>query len=74
LLEKGADPSKGIFGAAEGGHLEILMLLLSQPGIKVNAIDHRGKTPLDYAIEHKHTDCAELIRAAGGKRSSELAD
>jgi len=50
------------------------MLLLSQPGIKVNDRSDDGKTPLDYAIEHKHTVCAKLIRAAGGKRSSELAD
>ena len=74
LLEKGADPNEGLEVAAVKGNVEIVKLLLSQPGIKVNAIDHRGKTPLDYAIEHKHTDCAELIRAAGGKRSSELAD
>lgn len=73
LLEKGADPNKGMGTAIKNGHVEILKLLLANPNIDVN---HRysssAPTPLDIAEKNGQQECAELIRAAGGKKSSEL--
>ena len=44
-----------------------LVHLLPMPGINVNAKDKNGKTPLQLAEEQGHTECAELLRAAGGR-------
>ena len=56
-LDKGADPDWGLKGAARGGHMDIVQLLLS-----------KGATNLDSALKaaerRGHTECAELIRAA----------
>ena len=72
-LENGADPSRGLIYAAMGGHPEIVKLLLAHPGIDVNKKDPNGITPLDLAERKgKNSECAELIRAAGGKHGSEL--
>lgn len=69
LLDKGANPTWGLFVAAEHGEIEILKLLPAQPGIDVNEEDYLGKTPLDDAMENGHTECAVLLRTAGGRLS-----
>ncbi len=56
-LDKGADSDNGLDGAAWGGHMDIVHLMLS-----------KGATNLDSALEtaffYDNTECAELIRAA----------
>jgi ankyrin repeat protein len=38
----------------------------------VNAKDDDGKPPLDWAIEFKETEIADLLRKHGGKTAEEL--
>jgi ankyrin repeat protein len=47
--------------------MDMVELLLAQPGIDVNREDEEGYTPLDYAEENGHTECAYLLRAAGAE-------
>jgi ankyrin repeat protein len=72
LLAKGAEPVYGLIGAARGGHTDMVKLMLSYPGINVNFKNKGGYTALDAAENFSHKACAELIRAAGGKRFYEL--
>ena len=67
LLEKGADPNTGLCCAVRGGQMDMVELLLAQPGIDVNREDEDGYTPLYYAEENGHTECADLLRAAGAE-------
>jgi cytohesin len=82
LLAEGADVNaKGKDGwtplhkAAYYGHKEIVGLLLTK-GADVNAKGegglNQGKTPLDWAIDFKHTEIAALLRKHGGNTGEEL--
>ena len=51
-----------LHGAADGGHLEIVNLLIEH-GAFVNPLDHEQKTPLDHAIAGGHA--AIITRLAG---------
>ena len=57
--------------AAWQGHTEIIQLLIAN-GADVNAKGDGDVTPLDWAIQHKQTETADLIRKHGGKTGSEL--
>ena len=72
LLQRGTDPNDGLKSAADMGQAEVLKLLLAHPNIRVNEKDYQGKTPLDYATEKGHTECVNLLRAAGGKRAADF--
>ena len=72
LLQRGTDPNVGLKYAAVMGQAAVLKLLLAHPNIRVNEKDYQGKTPLDHATEKGHTECVNLLRAAGGKRGNEL--
>ena len=74
LLNHGADPNEGLDGATWSGHAEVLKLLLEQPGIDVNKKDDEGRTLLDAALDVDEEACAELLRAAGGKRGTEVGN
>ena len=50
---------------------EIAELLIAK-GADVNAKDDDGKTPLDRAIMHNHTETIDLLRKHGGKTGAEL--
>ena len=52
------------------GYTERVRLLLAVPGIDVNKADEDGWTPLDIALKNGHTECARLIKAAGGTKRS----
>ncbi|XXQ35589.1 Ankyrin repeat domain-containing protein [Plasmodiophora brassicae] len=52
--------------AAERGHVEIVALLLSDPGVDVNAQDKLGKTPLLAAASEGHVDVVTLLIRANG--------
>ena len=72
MLEKGANPNEALYSAALSGRAEIIKILLVQPSIDVNQKNSWGSTALDAAVDTGHNDCAELLRAAGGKRGKEL--
>jgi len=57
--------------AARSRRKEIAELLIAK-GADVNAKTKRGETPLDEAIEHNHTETADLLRKHGGKTGEEL--
>ena len=57
--------------AVDWGNKEIAELLTAQ-GADVNVKADKGFTPLDVAIQRKHTDTAELLRKHGGKTKKEL--
>ena len=58
--------------AAEGGHKELIELLIEN-GADLNVKDETlGKTPLGWAIHRKKTEAADLIRKHGGKTGEEL--
>ena len=57
--------------AALFGHKEIAELLIAK-GANVNAKNNIGKTPLDWAINFKRTEIADLLRKHGGKTGEEL--
>ena len=57
--------------AAEGGHKEIVELLIAN-GAALNAKDDRGETPLDWAVQVKEPEIAALFRKHGAKTGEEL--
>lgn len=61
--------------AAEKNATESIKHLLSIPGIDINAQAWHGEvvfTALDFAIQNKHTEAAELLRKAGAKTKAEM--
>ena len=56
--------------AALNGHKEVAELLIDK-GADVNA-KHNGETPLDWAIDFKKPETADLHRKHGGKTGEEL--
>ncbi len=83
LIANGADVNTKDIGGGTPLHLaaigfrhkEIAELLIAK-GADVNAIivsgRNQGKTPLDFAIEFKNTETADLLRKHGGKTGEEL--
>ncbi|KAF8878420.1 hypothetical protein BD779DRAFT_1554564, partial [Infundibulicybe gibba] len=56
------------------GHQAVVKLLLAQDGVDVNAVDSKGKTPLDWAGGGKRRQATiELLQAAGGRFGTETA-
>ena len=62
--------------ASAEGRLDTVQYLLAREGVRVNALDRLGRTPLRNAVEGLHHDCAELLTEAGGTfgmKGSEMA-
>ncbi|MDC0319358.1 ankyrin repeat domain-containing protein, partial [Verrucomicrobia bacterium] len=57
--------------AAVRGHKVIAELLIAK-NANVNAKNNGGETPLDWAIQRKRTEIANLLRKHGGKTGEEL--
>lgn len=55
--------------AASEGHLSICQYLISH-GSRINRSDRWGGSPLDDAHRHRHTNCVNYLRSAGGKFGS----
>ena len=53
------------------GQKEIIELLIAK-GADLNAKGHNKWTPLDWAIDHKRSEFADLLRNHGGKTAEEL--
>jgi len=47
--------------AASEGHTHVARFLIEQCGVRVNAQDRWGRTPLDDARHFGHADCAKLL-------------
>ena len=77
LIANGADVNAkdeiggALHSAALEGHKEIVELLITKDA-DVNAKNEDGETPLDWAINFKQTEVADLLRKHGGKRGKEL--
>ena len=79
LIDNGADVNARedwyeetpLHDAAMRDHKEITELLIDA-GADVNAENEYGDTPLDVAIQLKHTQTADLLRKHGGKTGEEL--
>uniref|UniRef100_A0A8C6QF62 Uncharacterized protein n=1 Tax=Nannospalax galili TaxID=1026970 RepID=A0A8C6QF62_NANGA len=55
--------STALMCASEHGHMEIVKLLLAQPGCKGHLEDNDGSTALSIALEAGHKDIAVLLYA-----------
>ena len=47
---------------------------LLEKDARVNSVDYRGRTPLDYAMSARDSETADLLRKHGGKTGKELKD
>ncbi|KAH7144187.1 ankyrin repeat-containing domain protein [Dactylonectria estremocensis] len=47
--------------AAEGGHNEMMQLLLATGRVEINSMDNEGTTPLSYAAVSDHDDAVHLL-------------
>mmetsp|Transcript_2957 Transcript_2957/g.6851 ORF Transcript_2957/g.6851 Transcript_2957/m.6851 type:complete len:980 (-) Transcript_2957:204-3143(-) len=75
LLEQGADVNatrpftedgrSALHVAAAKGHKEILSLLLSQPSIRLDPLDSRGRTPLHLASRLRKVEAARVLLRKG---------
>ncbi|KAK0438882.1 uncharacterized protein EV420DRAFT_1279847 [Desarmillaria tabescens] len=64
LLIQGADPQKEppLMAAVQGGHLEMVKLLLSQTDVDINRADSvTRRTPLMEAASHAHEEVVKVI-------------
>ena len=74
LIDAGADAKAddaGVTPLHHAANKEIAELLIAK-GADVNAKSNGGKTPLDWAIDDKQTETADLLRKHGGKTKKEL--
>ena len=71
LLRKHGGKYGTIHGAVGGGDIEVIKVFLAA-GADVNVKNDYGETPLDWAIQFKRTEIANLLRKHGGKRSLAL--
>lgn len=67
LLKNGSTPNIGdlenftpMMYIADVGNIELAALLLKN-GVKLDSKDNKGKTALDFAKKHQHTDLIQLI-------------
>jgi len=64
-----------LHNAAFEGHKEIAELLINKGAnvnVKLESGLFKGHTPLNIAIEFKHTEIADILRKHGGKTGAEL--
>lgn len=66
LRERARDCNQALQPASLAGQTEFVAWLLQHGVDNPNTKNFQGKTPLDLAIERKHAEVAQLLRAAGG--------
>ncbi|HJW96294.1 MAG TPA: ankyrin repeat domain-containing protein [Thermoanaerobaculia bacterium] len=64
VLERQGEGDTALHEAAAGGDFEMVKLLVER-GSDIGARDDEGKSPLDYAVERKHAEVADFLRAKG---------
>ncbi|KAF2354391.1 SH3 domain [Trinorchestia longiramus] len=57
--------SSALHAAAQGGHLDCLMLILQTPGIEINLQNKLGDTPLHCAVSKGHDRVVQALLQAG---------
>lgn len=62
VLERQAEGDTALHEAAAAGDFALVRLLVER-GSDLGARDDDGKSPLDYAVEKKHDEVAEFLRA-----------
>jgi ankyrin repeat protein len=73
LLKAGIDPnirddaggSNSLVGAAYRGRRDVIKLLLSQPGIRLDETDSDGNTALMFAVQQGFAEIVDLLLQAG---------
>ena len=65
------EPEISILDAAKGGNTALVKQHIST-GAEVNVMSNKGQTPLDWAINSKVTEIADLLRKHGAKTGEEL--
>jgi len=53
--------------AANNQNINVVKLILANPGVQINATDHLGRTALSLATGHGNREIASLLRAAGAR-------
>jgi len=66
INEKNSSGHTALYGAAFGGHDDVVSILLSFPDIKVNDVDNKGNTALHIASINGHTDTVKTLLMAPG--------
>ncbi|XP_018025829.1 osteoclast-stimulating factor 1 [Hyalella azteca] len=61
--------SSALHAAAQGGHLDCLMLILKSPGVEINLQNKLGDTPLHCAVSKGHDDVVQALLQAGADAS-----
>jgi ankyrin repeat protein len=64
VLERQGEGDTALHEAAASGDFPMVKMLVEH-GSDVHARDDDGKLPLDYAVEHKHAEVADFLRAQG---------
>jgi ankyrin repeat protein len=68
--EKSLNGLTALHLATQNGYPEVVKLLLERKA-HVNAADDEGKTPLNYAVDARNQEIAQLLSMNGGKASLE---
>ncbi|XP_036374855.1 protein ANKUB1-like [Megalops cyprinoides] len=50
-----------VHAAAEAGQLHILKFFINNSVLNLNCRDHRGRSPLQITIQHRHRDCVQYL-------------
>lgn len=68
-----ADGVTGLHVAAQGGHLDMVKLLIAE-GIDVSVKDEDGRTALSLAVAGNHAECAKVLVEAGADPNTPYVD
>ena len=66
-LKRGDDGSTALHAASKRGHSTVVVELLKMAGVEVDAVSHKGRTPLVEAAEGGHREVCRLLMEAGAE-------
>ena len=67
LMERGYAGRTPLHLAASEGQLKVVMWIVSNGGVEVNAMDDEGHSALVDAVENGHDDLAKYLRSQGAE-------